>query len=444
MPESPRPPAMEQMAQRVLSDASNEGEALVSVGRIVFSALILMRFLALGGAHAEGGAAAAWLQLPLLLGSIAVSAMALWAARRRLFGAKLLVASTVLDAVFAHASLLSTVLWHGPHYTGLLRMPDPAAAIAVAFITALRLSPGAAWIGTAANVLLMGGLTALDLHVNARNATYGAKDLMLLFIFIGSAGVFASVICGIARRLVLEAGTASAHMERARTNLRALLREHHDVRTLLSAARLRADLLFREPMGASAPGHASALVQDLGELSSFIESVKARTLSELTVIEDATAVNVGATLRRAMEVVQARFSRVRFELEGTAGLARAAANDVSVRIVGGERGLTHVVTNLFVNACEGDGQQGARTVRISVEPNPALHRVLLSVSDDGPGFRTGLLEGERPRAGTTKPEGAGLGMLLVSGLVEASGGTLRACNPPEGGARVEVTLPTSG
>ncbi|NVJ04208.1 HAMP domain-containing histidine kinase [Myxococcus sp. AM001] len=440
---SPRPSALEQMAQRVLSDASNMGEALVSGVRMVFCALILARFLALGGAHAEGGAAAAWLQLPLLLGSIAVSAMALWAARRRMFGAKLLVASTVLDAVFAHASLLSTVLWHGPHYTGLLRMPDPAAAIAVAFITALRLSPSAAWIGTAANLLLMGGLTAVDFHVNAGKATYGAKELLLLFIFIGSAGVFASVICGIARRLVLDAGTASAHIERARTNLRALLREHHDVRTLLSAARLRADLLLREPMGASAPGHASALVQDLGELTRFIESVKTRTLGELTLIEDATAVNVSATLRRAVEVVQTRFARVRFELEGTAGLARAA-NDVCVRIVGGERGLTHVVTNLFVNACEGDGRQGARTVRISVAPNPALHRVLLSVSDDGPGFQPGLLEGERLRGGTTKPEGSGLGMLLVSGLVEASGGTLRACNPPEGGARVEVTLPSSG
>lgn len=343
----------------------------------------------------------------LLLGSIAASVMALWAARRRMFGAKLLVASTVLDAVFAHASLLSTVLWHGPHYTGLLRMPDPAAAIAVAFITALRLSPSAAWIGTAANLLLMAGLTAVDLHVNAGQSTYGAKELMLLFIFIGSAGVFASVICGIARRLVLEAGTASVHMERARTNLRALLREHHDVRTLLSAARLRADLLLREPLSASAPGHASALVEDLGELSSFIESVKARTLSELTVIEDATAVNVGATLRRAMEVVQARFARVRFELEGTAGLARAAANDVSVRIVGGERGLTHVVTNLFVNACEGDGRQGARTVRISVEPNPALHRVLLSVSDDDRASDRGCWRGNAP--GPVRPSQRALG-----------------------------------
>ncbi|ATB48485.1 sensor histidine kinase [Corallococcus macrosporus] len=442
MPESPRPLAFEQMAQRVLLNASNEGEALVSGVRIVFCGLILTRFLVLGGVHAEGGAAAAWLQLPLLLGSIAVSAAARWAARRRRFGAGLLVTSTVLDAVVAHVSLLSTVLWHGPHYTGLLRMPDPAAAIAVAFITALRLSPAAAWIGTAANLLLMAGLTSLDLHVNAGKATYGMKELMLLFIFIGSAGVLASVLCGIARRLVLEAGTASAHIERARTNLRALLREHHDVRTLLSAARLRADLLHRDPLDASAPGHASALVQDLGDLSGFIESVKTRALGELTLIEDATAVNMGATLRQAVEVVQVRFPQVRFELGGAA-LTRASANDLSVRIVGGARGLTHVVTNLCVNACEGDGQQGARTVRIRVEPEPARHRVLLSVRDDGPGFRPGLLEGHRPRGGTTKAEGTGLGMLLVSGLVEASGGALHAWNPPEGGAQVEVTLPTS-
>ncbi|WP_426752581.1 sensor histidine kinase [Myxococcus sp. Y35] len=443
MSESPRLPAMDLLAHRVLSDASNEGEALVNGIRIGFCALILARFLALGGSQAEGGAAAAWLQLPLLLGCIALSVGALCAARRRMFGTGLLVASTVLDGVVAHASLLSTVLWHGPHYTGLLRMPDPSAAIAVVFITAVRLSPVAAWTGTAVNLLLMGGLTALDLHVHRQQATYGLKEVMLLFIFMGSAGVVASVLCGIARRLVLKAGNASARVERARTQMRTLLREHHDVRTLLSAARLRADLLVRDPAGASTPAHASALAQHLAELSGFIESVKTRALGELTLIDDATAVDIGATLRRTAEVVQARFGGVKFDLEGAAPQP-VATRDMKVRIVGGERGLVHVLTNLFVNACEGDGQQGARTVRVDVEPDWELQRVLLRVSDDGPGFRAGLLEGQRPRGGTTKHHGSGLGMLLVSGLIEASGGTLRACNPPEGGARIEVTLPAQG
>jgi signal transduction histidine kinase len=431
------PPASpEQIALRVLNDASNEGEALVSVARIVFCALILARFLALGGIHAEGGVPAALLQLPVLLLSILASVAALHAARRRLLGPRLLVASAVLDAVFAHASLLSTMLWHGPHYTGLLRMPDPVAALAVIFITALRLSPRAASVGTATNLVLMAGLASLDLHLNARYATYGASEVALLLIFMGSAGAVATVACGVARRMVLKAGSESARGERTRRRLSLLLREHHDVRTLLSAARLRTDLILREPQGPGCARHAQAIATDLRELEAFVDSVKTRALGELTMIDEAEPVDVVSTLRHVADVVQSRFAHVRIVVgAGEAELLRA-------RVVGGERGLAHVVTNLLVNACEGDGQRGASTVRASVEQGQG--RILLRVSDDGPGFRADLLEGARPRSVTTKPNGSGLGMMLVGGLVEASGGTLRASSLPGGGARVDVLLPAGG
>jgi signal transduction histidine kinase len=443
MPESPQPTSLEQIAHRVLTDASNEGEALVSAIRIVFCLIILARFFALGGFQAEGGAPGALLEILILLSGIALSISALRAARRRRFGPRMLVASAALDAVVAHGSLLSTVLWHGPHYPGLLRMPDPSAVILVVFVTALRLSPVAAWVGTGANLLLMGVLTALDVHVNGRQVTYEASELVLLFIFIGSAGALASVGCGVARRLVLQAGTESVRSERARRHLSSLLREHHDVRTLLSSARLNADLIIREPGGASCARYADAIARDLRELSGFIESVKSRALGELAMMDDATPVEVAGTLLPAVEVVQARFPHVRMVV-GIEGARSPTDPGLRVRIVGGARGLAHVLTNLLVNACEGDGQRGATTVHVSVEWDAVQEQILLRVRDDGPGFRAGLLEGGRPRGGTTKPEGSGLGMLLVGGLVEASGGSLRASNLPEGGAQVEVTLPSEG
>ncbi|RKG94321.1 ATP-binding protein [Corallococcus carmarthensis] len=441
MSEHPPPAMPEQIAQRVLSDASNDGEALVSAVRMVFCGLVLTRFLLLGGLHAEGGVPAALVELPVLGFAIGASAVARWAARRRLFGTGLLVASSVLDAVFAHASLLSTLVWHGPHYTGLLRMPDPSAAVAVVFITALRLSPRAAWAGTAANLLLMGGLVALDFQWNARFVTYGMSEVALLLIFIGSVGAVASLACDVARRMVLKAGCESARVERTRRHLDLMLREHHDVRTLLSSARLRADLLVRDPGSDACSRYAQALVQDLRELGDFVSSVKSRTLGELAMIDEAELVDVGATLHHAADVVRSRFSHVHIVV-GTDAPDTSGVQAPRARIVGGERGLSHVVTNLLVNACEGDGQRGARTVRVSVEPdgNPLLIR--LCVSDDGPGFRAGLLEGTRPWGGTTKRDGSGLGMLLVGGLVEASGGSLLASSPPGGGARVDVLLPS--
>ncbi|RYZ36133.1 MAG: HAMP domain-containing histidine kinase [Myxococcaceae bacterium] len=437
MPERSEPSTPEQIANRVLLDASNDGEALLSVARVVFCGLILVRYLMLGGIHAEGGVPAALVELPVLGICMAVSAGSGWAARRRLFGPWLLVASAVLDAVFAHASLLSTMAWHGPQYTGLLRMPDPAVSVAVVFITALRLSPRAAWAGTLATLLLLGGLVALDLRLNARFVTYGLSELALLVIFIGSAGVVSIVTCDVARRIVLRAGRESARVERTRRNLDLLLREHHDVRTLLSSARLRAELLVRDPGGPTSSRYAQAIVQDLRELGDFVSSVKSRAQGELAMIDEAEGVDVGAALHHAAQVVRARFSQVDILVE-----AEARAVPLRARIVGGERGLAHVVTNLLVNACEGDGQRGARTVRVRVRPGSNPAHLLLSVSDDGPGFHAGLLEGARLLGGTTKRDGSGLGMLLVGGLVEASGGSLRATNPPEGGACVEVLLLT--
>jgi signal transduction histidine kinase len=264
--------------------------------------------------------------------------------------------------------------------------------------------------------------------------TYGLSDLALLFIFMASAGGVAFVACVVARRTVLRAGIESARVERTRRHLDALLREHHDVRTLLSSARLRADLLLREPDGPSTSRHARALAKDLGELGDFVSNVKRRTLGELALFDDAEWVDVGATLRHAAAVVQARFSQVRI-LVGDVEPSVARA-----RVAGGTRGLSHVVTNLLVNACEGDGQRCARTVHVSLEPGPHATHVLLRVSDDGPGFHADVLEGGRPRGGTTKQDGSGLGMLLVDGLVQASGGSLRASSIPGGGARVEVLL----
>ncbi len=436
MPEAPPRALPGQLAQRVLLDASNDGEALVSGVRIVFLGLVLARYLALGGVHAEGGVPAAWVELPVLGIGILLSVASVGAARRRWFDERLLVASTLLDAVLAHASLLSTLAWHGPQYTGLLRMPDPAAAIAVVFVSALRLCPRAAWVGTVTNLMLMGGLVALDFRLNAAFITYGLSELVLLFLFIASVGAVASLVCHTARRMVLTMAGTRERVQRTRRHLDLLLREHHDARTLLSSARLRADLLMRQPEGRATERHARAIAEDLGALSAFVSRVKSRAMGELAMSGDASAVDVGTTLHQAAEQVQLRFTHVHIVVEGP--LARVSR----AHVVGGAPGLAHVVTNLLVNACEGDGQLGARTVHVSVEAEGGRRsQVLLRVTDDGPGFRAGLLEGTRPRGGTTKRDGSGLGLLLVKGLVEASGGSLRASSPPGGGARVEVLLP---
>lgn len=436
MLETPPPAPSHVIARRLLADAANGGEAIVSLARAVFCALVLLRFLLVGGASSPGGAVRALLEVPVLTLAILGSIGAWLAARRGLFGSRALVGSTVFDAVVCFASLLSTVLWPQVTYTGLLRSPDPAAVIAVVFVTALRLTPWAAWVGTAVNLALLLLLIALDGALNAARVTYGASEVALLLVFTGTGGVVASFACTVARRMVLSSGEESARMARARWQLGTLLREHHDVRTLLASAKLRAQLILRHATPEPTGRHARELSEDLCALGEAMENVKLRAWGELASAEGLLAVDVADALQRCAAVIRTRFPEVRIEV---APLPEAA----HARVAGGERGMMHVLANLLTNACEGDGARGALRVQVELTREPSLQQLQVRIVDDGPGFKEGLLEGERPGGITTKAQGSGLGLLLVSTLVEASGGRFHARNTQAGGAQVELTLPVT-
>jgi two-component system sensor histidine kinase ChvG len=76
------------------------------------------------------------------------------------------------------------------------------------------------------------------------------------------------------------------------------------------------------------------------------------------------------------------------------------------------------------------------------------------VEDSGPGIPEDLLETIFDSGYTTHAQGAdqvqeggwpvthhGLGLSITRSLIEAAGGTIRAANRPEGGARLTIELP---
>jgi two-component system sensor histidine kinase KdpD len=75
-------------------------------------------------------------------------------------------------------------------------------------------------------------------------------------------------------------------------------------------------------------------------------------------------------------------------------------------------------------------------------------RAILSITDKGPGLEPGeeerifekLYRGSRS---ATAP-GAGLGLAICRGIVQAHGGSITARSAPQGGARVIITLPLEG
>jgi signal transduction histidine kinase/CheY-like chemotaxis protein len=142
------------------------------------------------------------------------------------------------------------------------------------------------------------------------------------------------------------------------------------------------------------------------------------------------------------EVVEAA---CRFAAPSFRGSARVRLQlDPAGPVVDGSRGrLAQVVTNLLLNAAQAVGQQGARgddvTVRTRIDGSVAL----LVVDDAGPGVPPELLGRIFEPFFTTKaPElGTGLGLSLVSDIVNRHRGSVHVSTADAGGARFEVRLP---
>jgi two-component system, NtrC family, C4-dicarboxylate transport sensor histidine kinase DctB len=116
------------------------------------------------------------------------------------------------------------------------------------------------------------------------------------------------------------------------------------------------------------------------------------------------------------------------------------AEAVLVPLQGGAGSLHRILTNLVVNALEGDGRVKPSRVTIEVDQPGTSAHLRVAVEDDGGGFPAHLLSGPVQALRTTKPTGTGLGLYTVSRLVAASRGRLERSNVTPHGARVTLLL----
>ena len=104
--------------------------------------------------------------------------------------------------------------------------------------------------------------------------------------------------------------------------------------------------------------------------------------------------------------------------------------------------VVQIATNLIQNAQQAlvDRPSGRVEVRLTREQD----KLVLSVSDNGPGIAPEMRGRLFEPYATTKAEGTGLGLAIVERIVVEHGGEISAGDAPGGGAVFAVKLPLSG
>ncbi|GAA4393410.1 HAMP domain-containing sensor histidine kinase [Tsukamurella soli] len=216
----------------------------------------------------------------------------------------------------------------------------------------------------------------------------------------------------------------------------------HDLRTPLAGIRAMSEALR------------DAVVVDPGEVTEFARRIDRDAVRLSGMVDDLfemSRIHSGA-LRLELETIDARevADEVRAGLEQTAaraGVALTVTADHLVPVSANASALSRVLRNLVLNAIAHTPCGGCVEIGLTAEGTTAV----LRVDDTG----TGIAESDLPRIfdvayrGTASrspvntdglPAGAGMGLAIARGLVEAHRGTVAAVNLARG-TRFEVRLP---
>ncbi|MFH1136937.1 MAG: ATP-binding protein [Pseudomonadota bacterium] len=103
--------------------------------------------------------------------------------------------------------------------------------------------------------------------------------------------------------------------------------------------------------------------------------------------------------------------------------------------------LGHVFMNIILNAADALGGRGR--IEIKTRPSPGGRRVMVEISDNGPGIPAEVLPHVFDPFYTTKEpgQGTGLGLSVAHGVVENHGGRITARGAPGEGAAFVIELP---
>ncbi|HEY9266253.1 MAG TPA: HAMP domain-containing sensor histidine kinase [Mycobacterium sp.] len=245
-----------------------------------------------------------------------------------------------------------------------------------------------------------------------------------------------------ARRTVWEAEIRDSERVAEQSRRRLVAFVSHDLRTPLAGIRAVSEAI------------ADGVVPDdeVRVHAKHIENESVRLSEMVDDLFEMSKINAGALTpsfdKVALdEVVDDVLATHRIAAERAGVQLKADLPDQPVRVVGSDRALVRVLSNLVANAIAHTPEGGSVELALGADENSAWARV----DDTGVGIDEADLprvfdvayrgsNNRVPRADSSLPSGSGLGLAIAAGLVQAHRGTLSAHNLPTG-ARFEVRLP---
>jgi signal transduction histidine kinase len=210
----------------------------------------------------------------------------------------------------------------------------------------------------------------------------------------------------------------------------------HDLRTPLAS--LRAMIEALEDGLAEPDEYVPAIREQVDRLSARVDDLfELARIDAGVLLLDLEDASLGELISSCLRSLGAEASARHVQLE-----AHLDPLDTLVRIAPDK--IERVLLNLLTNAVRHTPSDGA--VSVVVEPNG--DHVVIAVEDTGTGLTPGAAKRMFERFwrddDSRTSDGAGLGLAIAQGLVEAHGGRIWAENRSSGGARVAFTLPLAG
>ena len=245
-----------------------------------------------------------------------------------------------------------------------------------------------------------------------------------------------------ARRTVWEQQIRDSERAAEQSRRRLVAFVSHDLRTPLAGIRAGAEAIADGVVNEDeAREQAKQIEQESIRLSAMVDD-----LFEMSKI-NAGAVQPALDTVALDEVVDDVVAVHRIVAERAGVALQVNLPDEPVRVIGSDRALVRVLSNLVANAIAHTPHGGRVNLALGHDEQGAWARV----DDTGAGIDEDDLprvfdvayrgsNGRVPRADSSLPSGSGLGLAIAAGLVQAHRGTLSACNLGTG-ARFEVRLP---